>query len=419
MANNEFQMTCTLKAPDIKTIVARGSGMKVPGDFARGYLSIDIMSSYIMEDWLNFLVYYGPVVFGNVLTTAVPIMAKIWGHLRAGLTYYTRGSTYMGEGPISSPERMAARVRARDNMWFAAIEIEKHLPASQLTMNLRLVAVHLFAQEDATGAIDHTLEWWNERCIGQVSRNTPELTTAVPEVVTVNGYLLRERLDDTRSQVNDLSALASEDYATHRGSGASRKSKDKVKSEDGIDFLDGSSGYKPVREVLDEATLQAALQLIGADSQLPGQGWKSEASTEDMEVSSYTRCVVSGEEFTSTGYTRAFATASYNVVLSRHAGFELESYATVSTYYHVRMTTDMHATVAKLAMVDVFHVDAALSSPEMGIKVVTPAQSATSQLVHMAHILTKCIIHHCKVDGLIYAIDLIRHLSIAREHEAN
>jgi hypothetical protein len=407
--DKELVRTCTLPPADILTIVARGRGIKVPGDFARGYMSIDIMSSYIMEDWLQFLVYFGPVVFGDVLELALPHMAKIWRHLRAGLVYYTRGSKY-SEGPISSPTRIRSREQARDNMWKAAVEMEKHCPTSMLTLNLRLVVVHLYAQEDATGAIDNTLEWWNERCIGQVSRNTPELTIAVPEVVTVNAYLLHERLDDTRSRVTCLSDMAQIDFTSHRGSGTQRK--DRVKSLDRIEFLDGESGFKPVRDVLDDATLQEALRLILADSKVPGQEWTARASTSQMEISSYTRCAVSGEVFTSTEYTAVKKTASYNVVLST-AELDRESYATVSQYYHVRMSTG-HATVAKLALVDVFHVDATLSSPEKGVKVLMAAES---RIVRMAAILTKCIIHRCEVDSRIYAIDLIRRLSIAREHE--
>jgi hypothetical protein len=56
-----------------------------------------------------------------------------------------------------------------------------------------------------------------------------------------------------------------------------------------------------------------------------------------------------------------------------------------------------------------------LSSVRMGTKVLTVAPSSTLQIVHMADILTKYIIHHCAVDDLTYAIDLFRRLSVARD----
>ena len=194
---------CTLPNKVINRIVARGVGLKVPGDFARGYLGINNMGSYIMEDYLNLLLYYGPVLFGNELEVEVPKMAEIWGYLRAGLVYYARGSTYT-EGHIRSPARMVSRARARDSLWKAAELMEEHGPALFMTLNLRLVVVHLYAQEDATGAVDHSLEWWNERCIGQVAKNTPELTCAIPEVVVVNQYLLRERLEGCNVDMHGL-----------------------------------------------------------------------------------------------------------------------------------------------------------------------------------------------------------------------
>jgi hypothetical protein len=394
----------------------------VPTDFGRSYLGIDKMSSYIMEDWCNFLVYFGPVMFGNELEVELPDMAYIWGHLRAGLVYYLRGSSYE-EGHMQSPERLVSRGRARDSMMKAAAAMEEQCPASMLTLNLRLVTVHAYAQEDATGAIDNTLEWWNERAIGQVSRYTPELTVAVPEVVTVNGYLLRERLDDTRSGVNDLSGLAAKAFTDLRASSKEPELPAAcVSSPDNIDFLDKALDFKKMGDSWDDGTLLEALGLIQADAENTGQLWKSAAQADDMEVGSYTRCAVSGEVYTSLAYTRATARASYHVVLrdtvSTAAAADVhgicQRYATVTRYCHVRMISS-HASVAKLALVKIFQVDPELSSVSKGFRVVMTPAIAPPRLVHMAEIRAKCIIHLCAVDKRMYAIDLVRRLSIARE----
>jgi hypothetical protein len=398
--NAELKIICVIPKPVREEIIRRGEGLLVPGDFARGYLCIDKMGSYIMEDWLNFLVYYGPVVFGNVLTRVVPKMAVIWGHLHAGILYYTRGSGYH-EGPIGSPERLTSRKRAADNMWDAAEAMEQYCPANMLTLNLRLVTVHLYAQEDATGAIDNSLEWWNERCIGQISRHTPELTTAVPETVTVNGYLLRERLDDTRSRVNDLSAMAAAETSGRRS-----VVKDVTSSSDGIYFLDKSWGVQqPLLNFKGGGGLPQVLSLIQGDGD---EEWKRQASTEEMEVSMHSRCVVFREEYTSLLYTAVTRTASYNVLLRPGS-----QYAIVQRYYHVRMRHEPYASVVKLALVEMY--DVSVYDPVRATKVLSRCETDPIRLVRMDKFLTKCIIHRCAEDKSIYAIDLVRHLSIARE----
>jgi hypothetical protein len=226
-------------------------------------------------------------------------------------------------------------------------------------------------------------------------------------------------LDDTLANVTDIAKLAGIEFAGRRQ--YRKKRGDTVSSPDDIDFTDGASDFKALKDVLvDEGVLEQALLLIHRDASTVGQEWKATTKTTDMEVCSYTRCVVSGEEFTSLAYTTAYATASYHVALrsslrtTRIADVTCEKYASVSRYYHVRMISG-HASVANLALVKLYHVDDDLSSDAMGTKVLKVAPSSTLQIVHMADILTKCIIHHCAVDNLTYAVDLYRRLSIARD----
>jgi hypothetical protein len=116
---------------------------------------------WTMEDFLNFVLYYAPLVFGDLLLTWNVRMDRAWQCLRRAVLYYVRGRGLPGD--TTEDERRQARDQARADMLEHAVIMEEDGPLKMLTYNLRLMVVHLSRQENHLGLVLRALEFWVER----------------------------------------------------------------------------------------------------------------------------------------------------------------------------------------------------------------------------------------------------------------
>ena len=155
-----------------------------------------------MEDWLNWTIYFSPVVLGDVMEKSCPQMAIAWRHIRLAVIYYTKGSAVYDT--LTHDGKQAASVAASRHLWDAAVILQTVCPMSMCTLNLRLVVMYSRMQERHTGAIWTTLEMWIERMIQWLKSNTAMETLHMPEIVTGNEYLLKLRLESLSSEVQNV-----------------------------------------------------------------------------------------------------------------------------------------------------------------------------------------------------------------------
>jgi len=116
---------------------------------------------WTMEDFLNFVLYYAPLVFGDLLLKWNVRMDRAWQCLRRAVLYYVRGRGLPGD--TTEDERRQARDQARSDMLEHAVIMEEDGPLKMLTYNLRLMVVHLSRQEYHLGLVLRALEFWVER----------------------------------------------------------------------------------------------------------------------------------------------------------------------------------------------------------------------------------------------------------------
>ena len=155
-----------------------------------------------MEDWLNWTIYFSPVVLGDVLELSCPQMAVAWRHIRLAVMYYTKGTVIYSS--LTQLDKDGASLAASKHLWDAAVILQTECPMSMCTLNLRLVVVYSRMQENHTGAIWTTVEMWIERMIQHLKSNTVMETLHMPEIVTGNEYLLKLRLEELSREVSDI-----------------------------------------------------------------------------------------------------------------------------------------------------------------------------------------------------------------------
>jgi len=170
----------------LKVWIARGAGLSVPTDHGRGYSCIvDCAGQWVMEDWLNWTLFYSDIVLGGTLAETRPQVHKAWLALQSAIFYHMRPSVVAGNGDMVS--RADARKQARASLWQFAEIMELHGPRKAMSMVLRLVVVHSYQQEEWTGAIVHSNEFWVERAI-HFMKLLMNGYTGSPEVMLGNAY---------------------------------------------------------------------------------------------------------------------------------------------------------------------------------------------------------------------------------------
>jgi hypothetical protein len=104
-----------------------------------------VVGMYLMEDWLMWTMFYSGPVLGEVLLNALPKMAEAWDYLKRATVFYLKGKAILQESSYESRKRSfdEHREEARQNMRRHANLMETFGPAYMMTLNLRLLVVHL------------------------------------------------------------------------------------------------------------------------------------------------------------------------------------------------------------------------------------------------------------------------------------
>jgi hypothetical protein len=168
------------------------------------YWGCGYVGTMVMEDYLNFVYFFSPLVFADALECMSMPMVTLWRDLRYAVIYFVRGVGIFS-GDLNKREE--ARQAAKKALWDVATALEQHCPCQMLTLNLRLVVVHLHRQEAECGAIWHALEMWIERMIGMLKCEVPECS-ANPEVTIANHHLLAKAITRCQPFVTDLTTIS-------------------------------------------------------------------------------------------------------------------------------------------------------------------------------------------------------------------
>ena len=368
---------------------------------------------WTMEDYMNFLVYYAPFVFGTLLLNWNIHMEDAWQHLRRAVLHYTRG---MGTSdiPLTDTEVMQARGAARDHLWQHARIMEEKGPAMMMTFNMRLAAVHLFRQEAYVGDVGAAMEFWVERGIQRAKgvvkdshiKNKPVegIMNATCEKLALETYV---SFHPSRRNLVDL---YDELYPTQASVSVSLTDPDAEDATSPCYFLGTGRRVAPDAPIL-TSMLPQLQYLIGMLH--PQQG----ATTPSCEIVVYLRMSLNDEDFTSSMYTRAIKRVSYHVsILGTGLGNMLPPgldslsdfpYAKVLAYYLV-IDTATKQTVCRLASMLAYRQVEDAYQRKQGITVLDRHDSV-ELLLPCAFIGTKALF--CAIDdGHYHVVHLVREI---------
>ncbi|KAK3252152.1 hypothetical protein CYMTET_38531 [Cymbomonas tetramitiformis] len=377
--------TCYFNAAQLKQLQKNGKGLCAPHDMHREYQDVvQYAGNYTMEDWLNFILIFSPLVFMDVLESLNRELDRAWWKLREAVIYFIR---QVCAGTIE--DRAEARAQAELRMREFAVIIENECPMNMLTLNLRLAVVHLCKQEEKVGVVSSNIELWVERLLGEAKGVVPEPVggKAIDSCIG-NAYLLKDRVDDMAHLYPGIRFLP--DYVAHS-----------VK-QDGPGFRDDPGlachfmdvGHHIIRGGV-------AVSALSADAEgrlLPGlaaslramHGERYELERDALDVLCFPRMRHGDEDFTSTMYTRAVTRISYNVALASSEADAFE-YGRVEAYYLI-WDPATHCAVCRLAMVTAYPT---IKNARMNSRAVFVLNEDAKHTLLMpaSRLETKCICH--------------------------
>jgi hypothetical protein len=180
----------TLNEATKKKISELGKQLVLPCSVGRPYTDVITKSgTWIMEDWLRFLeISY---IFDDALSDDV---FNAWNVLRLGCAHYVLShGWYKG---MKDEEKVHHRNVARLNLLTYAQICDLHIGKEMCTINMRLLVIHSFRQEDETGPIIHTTEFWVERYIGIMKKIARIGMIQNPELSMGNRMLLQSAISE-------------------------------------------------------------------------------------------------------------------------------------------------------------------------------------------------------------------------------
>ncbi|KAK3261705.1 hypothetical protein CYMTET_29402 [Cymbomonas tetramitiformis] len=258
-----------------------------------------------MEDVLNWVVYFSPLVIGDQLAKWNMAMEDAWQHLRRAVLHYVRASgTHTG---WTTADVEAARVAAREHLREHANILENTGIMKLLTYNLRLAVVYLFRQEHYLGEVGAAMEMWVERAIQRlkgVAKDTHVKNRPVEALV--NSICEDDALDDycyRYPNLRKLDVLAAKLFGKIA---VSRATDPAAEDEDAPCYFLGAGRH------LSPTTLSCNLRL-----QLDGLvSTYTNVMPGDYEIMVYLRMSLDKEVMFSSQYMRTTKRISYHVSLS-------------------------------------------------------------------------------------------------------
>ena len=324
---------------------------------------------YTMEDFLNFVLYYSPVVFGKDLLTWNIQIEDAWQHLRRAVLHHVRGGVVAGEA-YNEAEVMQARKAAKANLWAHAKIMETIGPAKMLTFNMRLAVVHLFRQEHYMGEVGAAMELWVERAIKRAKGIAKASGVKnMPVQAIMNALCEKEAMHECMrrySNRRDMHELAVVRHTLPRatGGGGDSAPRDPGAQDKAVACYFMGAGKWVVRGAEVSPSLQTGgvfpklLEFVAMHTEAPTGCTLDVQMTQDappdahshretpqpFTTAVFVRMSLGGEVYTSAMYTQAVKRVSYHVCLLNHAsgdlptGVEVPSgrpFAKVMAYYLV------------------------------------------------------------------------------------
>ncbi|KAK3262870.1 hypothetical protein CYMTET_28305 [Cymbomonas tetramitiformis] len=360
-------------------IQSRAKDIQPPHDVIRPYHDVvKYFGMYTMEDFMNFVVYYSPLVFGKDLLTWNIQMEDAWQHLRRAVLHYVRGSVAAGEACCEA-DVMQAREAAKANLWEHAKIMELTGPAKMMTFNMRLAAVHLYRQEAYMGEVGAAMELWVERAIQRAKGIVKACGIKhSPVEAIMNALCEKQALQEYNRKYpgrRDMHKLA---VALHALPRTSVERGNNALRDPGADdetvacyFMGAGKwvvrGAKVAHSLKSGGVFQKLLKFVAMHTKAP-TGWALDVDMNpqyDAEFGKdsspdahsdgetplafatavFVRMSLGGEVYTSAMYTRAVKRVSYHVSLLDHASGDLPTgldvpsserpYAKVLAYYLV------------------------------------------------------------------------------------
>ena len=340
----------TLNEATKKKISELGNKLVLPSSVGRPYTDVITKSgTWIMEDWLRFLeISY---IFDDALIDFEPDIFQAWNVLRLGCAHYVLShGWYEGMG---LEEKVKHRMNARKNLLTYAQICDKHIGKEMCTINMRLLVIHSFRQEDETGPIRHTTEFWVERYIGIMKKNVRKGLIKNPELSMGNRMLLQSAISQWfREGGRDLRDIR-------------KLQKDK---EVGDSALSDSSDYEG-------SFLGVGKIVINLEDNIDDNNALQEFSdivrdrlgtSTDWSVLTFDSMKRWGTVFHSKDYTRATVRRTYHVAFKD--GDDGTSFGAILKYYLVR------AGDAVLRLVEIDHHRTIMSEPPSDEQIDTLAE---------------------------------------------
>ena len=304
-----------------------------------------------MEDFLNFILIFSPMVFMDVLHSLNSELDSAWWKLRRAVIYFVRGPL-VSTGDIAA--RRDARKAAATDMWDVAVILQQQAPTRMMTLNLRLAVVHLAPQEEEIGAVSNAIELYLERRLFVTKSVVPApITGAAMDTYMGNASLLRDTVDDMQHNYPGIRFLPD---LVHEHAADSLKGITDIPTEGAdiktIYFFLGT-GYQVVRNGHicspgDEHGDKVHEQLAEYVRSLSSGGSNLDIERDGLDVTRYQRYQCGYEVITSQVYARARSRISYNVSLEPCEADNF-SHASVDAYYLVSNPTNGKV-VCRLAM---------------------------------------------------------------------
>ena len=180
---------------------------------------VDARGSYVIEDWLNFLLDDSLYIMTNVFDYN-PRLGEALDCLRVHAMHHLTCEP-------TNKNYDASRVAAHDNIMRFGYIMEELQLYHKCTFNLHLLS-HMYHQETAVGATCLNLELWFERAIGRLKKIVKYRVSAHPELVMINHFLW-ESAGNSLKQTYNIQA--------HENSAAPQLNQ----SPRTADFIDGGS----------------------------------------------------------------------------------------------------------------------------------------------------------------------------------
>ncbi|KAK3275106.1 hypothetical protein CYMTET_16738 [Cymbomonas tetramitiformis] len=362
---NNCPNTCYFSPMQLKQLQANGKRLTAPHDMHREYQDfVQYAGNYTMEDMLNFILIFSPMVFMDVLKNLNPELDKAWWTLRRAVLYFMRGPAIGLCGDLQS--RAEPRKETGKELWAFAVIVEQQCPMNMLTLNLRMAVVHLCKQEEETGVVSSTNELWVERLLGDSKGVVPApVGGKAIDTCIANAYLTKEAVDDMawsyegiRFLPDMLTEMAMAKGGEYHDSGTTR-----ADGSSKVCHLLDTGHYLVVRDGVPTAALaneeggRLHRELVGCVRSLFSDH-ASPSLDAAMTVLRFSRMRRGDKDFTSRVYTRAKTRISFNVALSTCAADAFE-YGTVEAYYLIFLkrsaeNSAANDTVCRLAMVTAY-----------------------------------------------------------------